>query len=295
MKGKAFAKVNLGLWITGRRSDGYHNLVTVFHLVDIADEIEVEPSDFPEVICENGPQGEDNIAHRALVLLSKQVDFNIGLKVHIKKNIPIGAGLGGGSSDCAFVLRAVLDYYPDIDRREVVSVAEKLGADVPFFLNDIAAALGTGKGENLKKIPTRLNDEVLIYYPGFSISTRYAYSCLKKEDFTPEEKALEKASKVIELIRKGDLKRGYELLENAFERRLREEIEVLNEAYESLKQLRADKLFLSGSGSAILAFFKNGVPEELPQLPGNFIKTRFLSDIDYELRKIRQENENSGI
>ena len=179
MKIKAHAKINLGLRILNRRSDGFHDLVTIFQRISLADELEIEV--LKREIIYDGPTLtetlEDNICYKAAVFYKTAFGDEAGLRIRLSKHIPTGAGLGGGSSDAAAVLKvlAASDGIP-IDNTELQMVAAKLGADVPFFLSGLPSAIGQGKGERIS--PAKgldRNCNIVIVKPEISISTKWAY------------------------------------------------------------------------------------------------------------------------
>ena len=150
----ASAKLNLGLRITGVREDGFHSIESVFSLVTLADEIEIElHSDHSEIrlICSGvpSPENRDNLVWKAADLFRKTTGMKDGVSINLMKNIPSPGGLGGGSSDAAAVLNALagLTGYAS----GIKEMALELGSDVPFFLSGCSSAVVTGRGENIEK------------------------------------------------------------------------------------------------------------------------------------------------
>jgi 4-diphosphocytidyl-2-C-methyl-D-erythritol kinase len=176
------AKVNLRLRVLGRRTDGYHDLDTLFQAVDLADEVEVELGDSGITLDVEGPDlgpATDNLAYRAAARLAGCLGYEGGIAVSLTKRIPAGAGLGGGSSDAAAVLRclAKLLDVPERDPR-VGEAAEQLGSDVPFFLSGSALARGRGRGEILDPMPPLPTADLVLISPPVHISTAKAYVAL---------------------------------------------------------------------------------------------------------------------
>ena len=174
------AKINLFLLIQGRRPDGYHIIFTLFQKVSLWDEIVLAADPGKrEVHLEcpgsNLTSGPENLAYRASLLFLEETGLDLKVKIVLKKAIPTGGGLGGGSSDAAFVLRGLneLADFP-LDQPVLHSLASSLGADVPFFLLEAPAAIGRDIGTELEVTSTPHRWYVLVY-PGFSISTRWAY------------------------------------------------------------------------------------------------------------------------
>jgi 4-diphosphocytidyl-2-C-methyl-D-erythritol kinase len=178
---KAHAKVNLFLEITGKQADGYHRLSTVFQAISLADELTLSLSPDVRTSCSDPslPVDERNLVHRAALQLQALLRERRGARIHLRKLIPLGAGLGGGSSDAAAVLRAL----PRLWKRRVPpsqlqSLAKRLGADVPFFLEGGLCA-ATGIGDRLRPLPSLPKTWLIIVYPGFVSSTKEAYARVK--------------------------------------------------------------------------------------------------------------------
>lgn len=179
----ANAKINIGLFITEKRADGYHNIETVFYPVKIYDVLEVHDADifsFETVGLAIPSQGK-NLCEKAYDLLS--ADFPLRpISIHLLKNIPIGAGLGGGSSDAAYVLKAINEHFKlglSVDKLE--HYAAKLGADCPFFIEN-KAVYASGIGTTLENIALDLsNYYIVIVDPGIHISTMEAYHSIQPQ------------------------------------------------------------------------------------------------------------------
>ena len=145
------AKLNLFLHVLGRRADGYHELQTVFRLIDRADRIRLAARDDGEIVFA-GPYGEDNLCVRAARLLRQESGSRLGADISLEKTLPVGGGLGGGSSDAATVLLALNRVWKlGLGRARLQALGAKLGADVPFFVFG-KSALGEGIGERLSSL-----------------------------------------------------------------------------------------------------------------------------------------------
>jgi 4-diphosphocytidyl-2-C-methyl-D-erythritol kinase len=179
------AKINCFLYVTGKREDGYHELSSLMTCLDLYDEIEIEETKFRkesnnkiEVFCDHPlvPQDETNIAFKAACLFYKNLDSTrpdqkYRVLIKIKKKIPVGAGLGGGSSNAASVLMALNTLHDNVfSKQELLKIALALGADVPFFIFG-SPAVAKGVGEKLEKCPALVPYYLLICYPGVSAST----------------------------------------------------------------------------------------------------------------------------
>ncbi len=176
------AKINLRLQVLGRRTDGYHDLDTLFQAIDLADEVSVELRETGIELDVKGPDlgaAVDNLAYRAAARLAESVGFDGGLAVKLVKRIPAGAGLGGGSSDAAAVLLCLsrLLGIPRDDGR-VRATAEALGSDVPFFLSGSVLARGRGRGEVLEPLQALPPADLVLVSPSVHVSTADAYAAL---------------------------------------------------------------------------------------------------------------------
>src|SRR5262249_18346519 len=178
---RARAKINLGLEVLSRRADGYHELLTLFSAVDLADRIVLESHGAEataiEVVCDapDVPGGADNLAWRAADLLRREAGGTVGARLRVEKAIPVAAGLGGGSTDAAAVLVGLARLWQVAlppARREALATA--LGMDVPFFLAD-GPALGSGRGERLERVSVAEPVPLVLVNPGFPLSSREVY------------------------------------------------------------------------------------------------------------------------
>lgn len=178
---EAPAKVNLALRVTGRRPDGYHDLETLFQSVDLCDDVVVElaarGTELEVIGAELGPP-EENLAFRAAEAYRALVPRARGVRVTLHKRIPAGAGLGGGSSDAAAVLRCLDALHDGAGGARLAEVAAGLGSDVPFFLRGAPLAWGTGRGEVLRPLPPLPAGHVVIALPPVHVASGDAYGWL---------------------------------------------------------------------------------------------------------------------
>lgn len=176
---KAPAKINIGLNIVSKRDDGFHNLETIFYQIhDLFDELTFEKSDKLELVVANANQDlvNDNIITKAVRLLEKKTGKSIAPKIILKKNIPIGAGLGGGSSDAASTLKAINELYElNLSIDELKLLALELGSDVPLFLYNYPT-MGKSRGELLYRSQLIIKYPILLINPGIHISTKDAFA-----------------------------------------------------------------------------------------------------------------------
>ena len=181
MEIKAFAKINLYLDCIGRRADGYHELVTVMQRIGLYDEIEIEKADSITVTCEGGdvPSGRDNIAYRCAELFFESMHIDGGAKIHIKKDIPSQAGLGGGSADGAAVLEALDTLYgTDAGKQRLAKTGAAAGADIPFCIYG-GRALCTGIGDRITPLPSKTLF-LCIAKGAAGVSTKEAYAAIDR-------------------------------------------------------------------------------------------------------------------
>ena len=174
----AYAKINLGLRVLERRPDGFHNIETIFHRIALSDRLTFEPADDIQVVSSDAaaPGDQTNLCYRAALLLRELTGSRSGVRITLEKQIPVGAGLGGGSSDAATVLKHLPRFWQTtVDPARMLGAALRLGSDVPFFLrNQSAHALG--RGEILEYFPLTLPYTILLCSPAIPVSTAWAYS-----------------------------------------------------------------------------------------------------------------------
>jgi len=214
LKLKAPAKINLFLEVTGKRVDGYHDLATLFAKISLFDEVSIKKVLRPGISLKvvnkadfDLSKTEDNIAYKAALKFFEAFRIKPAVEIKLLKRIPVGAGLGGGSSDAAAVLKALGRLYGlNIERnfKKLHNLALNLGSDVPFFLTEGTFAAGTGRGEILKplKVRGRLPFIVLVY-PGAPVYTGPVYRALKP--VPPGEKTgnIKKFKTLIKAVRSG--------------------------------------------------------------------------------------------
>ena len=182
MKVRAYAKINLGLHVLGKRPDGYHTIETVFRLVNLYDEIEILQNEQGIHFSTDSPDlsnDTSNLCVRAAHLLRDLTGTHMGVEITLTKRIPIGAGLGGGSSDAAAVLKGLTRLWSlDISREELQTVSATLGSDVPFFFTD-TTAFAAGRGDILEPFDLKMPYTIVLVTPRIRVSTGWAYSQLR--------------------------------------------------------------------------------------------------------------------
>ena len=172
------AKINLFLHITGKRPDGFHNLVTLMCAISLYDTVELKfGRPHISILCNDPkvPENESNLAYQAADRFFKKLNKNEGVSIAIEKQIPVAAGIGGGSSNAAAVLQGLNRYFDfPFSSSELMSLGLSVGADVPFFIFK-KPAVATGIGEHLESYDGLKPLKVLLVYPGFSVSTAQVY------------------------------------------------------------------------------------------------------------------------
>ena len=174
---RASAKVNLSLEVLGKRPDGYHEIATVMQAVDLHDRLTLEVAPILSLRADDPdlPTDERNLVMRAARLLREAAQVEIGARIELEKRIPVAAGLGGGSSDAAATLWALNRLWGlRWPRTRLMELAVKIGMDVPFFLGP-GPALGTGRGERLRRLGRTAGYALVLVNPGVAVSTREVY------------------------------------------------------------------------------------------------------------------------
>jgi 4-diphosphocytidyl-2-C-methyl-D-erythritol kinase len=244
---RAFAKINLDLRVLGRREDGYHELKTIFQAVDWSDEILLEPSHRFEFSASGVPDDDTNLVVRAVRAYERLAGITANVRIRLTKHIPIGRGLGGGSSDAAVTFIGLQRLFKlALPFEEVPRVLRDLGADVPFFALGGRAA-GYGRGDDVYKLDDATDYWVLLVDPGVMIPTVDAYSWLTLTDKTNN---IEGFRPETDHICTGDV------WTNDFEPPVFSRYPELAEIKEKLLSLGAYRAALSGSGSAMFGQFQ---------------------------------------
>lgn len=247
------AKVNLFLKITGKRSDGFHELETVYHSISLQDRVTVRRTAGGLSVASNDPalpQDATNLAVRAAAGLLGTARRG-GVGIEIDKRIPVAAGLGGGSADAAGTLVAVNELYGlGRSAEDLGRTARSIGADVRFMLAG-GCAIGRGRGDDLEQLPALPPLAVVIAVPSISISTAWAYASLKM-GLTTRQTRLTMLAGAIE---KGDVAGLCDLLENDFEALVFERFPEVKRIKDDLLDLGARGALMSGSGSSVFGIF----------------------------------------
>ena len=246
---KAPAKVNLFLEILGKRDDGFHEIETIMQEIDLADSLQFEETQEGVTLeCndKNIPANQDNLVCKAANLILEECGIRKGVIINLEKNIPVGAGLGGGSSDAATTLKALNSLWKvGLNNEELMEFAAKLGSDIPFFING-KTALCRGRGELITPVEVRNRMDYIILFPRVHISTETIYKNLKI-DLTKKRKDV---SFFLDALKYSEVAGISKLLFNRLE-------EIIFATYPDLLQVKSTLesfdfcgLSISGSGSA---------------------------------------------
>jgi 4-diphosphocytidyl-2-C-methyl-D-erythritol kinase len=251
---KSYAKVNLGLKILDLLPDNYHSIFTIMQEINLYDTIQIYKNNTSKlrIDCQGSipvPNNDDNLCIKAAKLIFNNYNINHGLDISLVKNIPTSAGLGGGSSNAAAILCALNDIFElNINNNELHELAFELGCDIPFFING-GIQISEGKGEKLTKLNLDLtNYNILLVYPNFNVSTKWAYSFFKNN-----------LSKTFDCDKFRSFQDGldWELFENDFENIIKLTYPEVVEIRKILKTQSSLFISLSGSGSTMFGVFED--------------------------------------
>jgi 4-diphosphocytidyl-2-C-methyl-D-erythritol kinase len=263
------AKINLYLQIVGDRADGFHELVMVLQSIELADRVTVRSrsTDTIRVHCDNAdvPQDETNLAYKAAALMTQQFPDHFakfgGIEIDIQKQIPVGAGLAGGSTNAAAVLVGIdLMWQLGLTQGELQDLAAMLGSDIPFCVSG-GTALATGRGEKLAPLPDLDNVYVVLAkYRDLPVSTPWAYKTYRQQfgETYPKtadqlEEHKKQASGMLNAIAQHDTQQIAQLLYNDLERVVLPEYEKVQGLRDAFAQLEILGTMMSGSGSTVFA------------------------------------------
>ncbi|MGK9475945.1 4-(cytidine 5'-diphospho)-2-C-methyl-D-erythritol kinase [Melioribacter sp. OK-6-Me] len=261
---KAPAKINIGLRILSKRSDGYHNLHTLFYPInDLFDEIIIKRQEEFEFSTNTEELNtDDNLIVKTVQLLGDYSKKKIGASIILNKKIPIGAGLGGGSSNAAAVLISLNEMFAlNLSYNELIELALRLGSDVPFFIK-AKPAIGYSRGEVLKHIDFEIENPILIVNPGIHISTKEAFN-----NIVPFNCELDYKSVIVN--GKPNYKAMNELV-NDFEEYVFNRYPEIAELKEKFYHYGCLFAQMTGSGSTVYGIFENQydamkVIQDIPQ------------------------------
>lgn len=261
------AKINLFLEVLGKRDDNYHAIHSFFIPISLTDRITFEKSSTIELDTENDIDcnPNDNLVWKAAMMLKQEFGIKEGAKIRLQKNIPLGAGLGGGSSDAAFTLKALNTFWNiNTSDEQLISLAGKIGSDCPFFIRN-KPSIVTGRGEHVENIDFTLQSPILVVCPSLHISTPEAY---RKLGFSEGKSLLSSTCLVSDIA-------SYR---NDFEKVIFAMYPILQDIKATLLNSGAYYSAMSGSGSSVFGLFENmrTVTEAQRNIPfSSFIVNQF--------------------
>nr|WP_072537854.1 4-(cytidine 5'-diphospho)-2-C-methyl-D-erythritol kinase [Anaerococcus mediterraneensis] len=270
---KCYAKINLALDILGQRSDGYHEIDTIMTRIDLFDKLFIEKTNDNKFHYEaNIDLGdlEDNLIYKAYKLISPRAK-NKGIRVRLEKNIPLAAGLAGGSTDAAEMIKGLNELWDlGLSKKEMMDIGLKLGADVPFFFLE-ESARARGVGEKLEAFSNKTDLKILLINDGPEIPSSYVYERTKHFGHIDMDK-------IVSGLRNSDNK-IVEEFENVMEDVVCRDFPKLMDIKEKLLSLGAKKALVSGSGASVFGIFfdENDLEEAYQSIKDSY---RFVKKVE---------------
>ena len=255
---KSRAKINLSIDVLGKRQDGYHLVEMIMQTIDLYDLIEINEKDNDQITIKSTsdeiPLDCNNLVYKAANLIKKTFNINKGVEIHIKKNIPVAAGMAGGSSNAAAVLVGLNKLWNlNLSNQQLEKIGLKLGADVPFCING-GAVLASGIGEELTPIKGLTKDVcILVCKPDLFVSTKEVYECIDSKDIDkrPNNKFL------IECLKNEDTRQLAENMFNVLEGVTMDKHPVIQQIKDIMTNNRALGAMMSGSGPTVFGLSEN--------------------------------------
>jgi 4-diphosphocytidyl-2-C-methyl-D-erythritol kinase len=253
---RAFAKINLGLQILGKRDDGYHSIETILHRVNLFDTLNVRRVDRPEIAIDCShpgvPADATNLCYKAADIFFREIEMEPAIDIRLEKTIPVGAGLGGGSADAAAVLHACNTLFgTPLSDDLLCDLASQIGSDIPYFIRP-GSAYATGRGERLEYLQINLPYWIVLVYPRVNISTKWAY-----QQFRSNPDVKQQDLRVFVTEKMLDPQSWVNALRNDFEPIVFRQYPVVMRVKEALVKGGADFALMSGSGSAVFGLFQD--------------------------------------
>ena len=255
MKIKAYAKINISLDIVGKReSDGYHLLKMIMQNIDLYDEISIEKQkEGITISCNKNyvPTDSRNLAYKAASLFKETYNIEDGVHIDIVKNIPVSAGLAGGSTDAAAVLKLMNKIFEvNVSDEELMNIGLKLGADIPYCING-GTALCEGIGEKITTLPPFKDKILVLVKPSFGVSTKEVYKSFNLD----RVKVHPKTESLIEAMEQDNLYYVANNMKNLLENVTLRKHNILIKIKEDMNRYGAVGSMMSGSGPSVFAFF----------------------------------------
>ena len=255
---KSRAKINLSIDVLGKREDGYHLVEMIMQAIDLYDLIEINEKDNDQITIKSTsdeiPLDCNNLVYKAANLIKKTFNINKGVEIHIKKNIPVAAGMAGWSSNAAAALVGLNKLWNlNLSNQQLEKIGLKLGADVPFCING-GAVLASGIGEELTPIKGLTKDVcILVCKPDLFVSTKEVYECIDSKDIDkrPNNKFL------IECLKNEDTRQLAENMFNVLEGVTMDKHPVIQQIKDIMTNNRALGAMMSGSGPTVFGLYEN--------------------------------------
>lgn len=253
---KAYAKVNLGLDVIRRRTDGYHEVKMIMQTIDLYDDLNISKTKDQKISITSNlkflPVDENNLVYKAAKLFLDTCKISEGIAVDLKKHIPVAAGMAGGSSDAAAVLYGMNTLFQTgLTISRLMELGVKIGADVPYCLMQ-GTALAEGIGEKLTEIPSMIECPILVAKPGIHVSTAFVYGNLKLENIVHPD-----IDAQIAAIKAEDLKKTADCMGNVLESVTISKYPVVEEIKDCMKENGALNAMMSGSGPTVFGLFED--------------------------------------
>ncbi|WP_455714157.1 4-(cytidine 5'-diphospho)-2-C-methyl-D-erythritol kinase [Anaerosporobacter sp.] len=254
---KAYAKINLGLDVLGKREDGYHEVRMIMQTIRLYDKLNMKKINKDEIIINTNltylPTNENNLVYKAIQMLKDEYGLKQGVYVDLQKHIPVAAGLAGGSSDAAAALIGMNRLFQlKLSKKDLMERAVKLGADIPYCILG-GTALSEGIGEILTPLESMPSAYILIAKPSINVSTKYVYENLKLDEKTIHPDI----DGIMDAINKKDLHGVTERLSNVLESVTIEKYPVIQEIKDTMMQNGAMNSLMSGSGPTVFGIFQD--------------------------------------
>ncbi len=256
---KAPAKINWALYVLDKRNDGYHNILSLMQCIELYDTLIFEESDCVEVITDIKVPVKENLVYKAALLLNDRLGIKRGVRIRLYKEIPSGAGLGGGSSDAAYTLMGLNKFWDlRLSREELKLFGSEIGSDVPFFFH-CPIGIVEGKGDIIKPLDINNRYTILLVKPSVSISTVWAYGQLTKREIelTNIVNKFNNIQLIYNTLKSGDISSIKSKAINDFEGLVISEYPVIGEIKERLLDAGALVAIMSGSGSTVFGLFED--------------------------------------
>lgn len=255
----AYAKVNLGLDVLRRREDGYHDICSIMQSLTLHDTVSVKKSASKEITIYTNhptlPVDKSNLIYKAAALFLDTISVNEGLDITLIKNIPIAAGLAGGSSDAAAILKGLNELYQAaMSREELMNMGKRVGADVPYCIL-LGTALSEGIGERLTPLPPMPDCFILLVTPSISVSTKYVYENLDltKDIIHPDMDAM------LRFVKTCDLDGLAGSMDNILQTVTVRDYPVIAEIKNRMMEQGALASLMSGSGPTVFGIFRDSM------------------------------------